>query len=66
MTRQQAAAAIREKFPDAKVLFLDECDHHFVDGIGVEYKDKRNAYALKDPEAFPEVVVRLMAWLERQ
>lgn len=61
MTRDQAKASIMEKYPDAKVLFLD--GQRFTDGIGVEYKGKRNAFAITSDTGWRDAVDRMLNWL---
>jgi hypothetical protein len=63
MTRQEAADAIRAKFPGVKVMFHEGLFNY---GLAVELNGKRNAYAFGDdtPENWRDAADRLMQWLQ--
>jgi hypothetical protein len=68
MSKQSSIERLRAAFPGVKVLLLDDTDHHFVSGLGVEWQGKRNAYALKEdtPENWDSAADKLAAWMTKR
>ena len=71
MAFEKFVATVKEKYPDAEVLFLnggDGPDIEGYDGLGIDLGDgRRTAYRFLDnPINRRRVELRLMEWLQRQ